>query len=68
MPELPEVETVLRDIYKSGIVNSSFSKIEVKKAFHIKNINVDDFTSKLVGETIHKLERKGKWLFFFLDN
>ena len=38
MPELPEVETVLRAICKSGIISSPISQVEIKKNYHIKEI------------------------------
>lgn len=68
MPELPEVETVLKAIQNSGIIGSPISQIEIKKEFHLKETTPDKFTSGLLGKTIEKVERKGKWLFFYLDN
>lgn len=68
MPELPEVETVLRALLGNGIVGTSISQIEVKKSSHIKEIEPENFVKNLVGKTIHNIERKGKWLFFILDN
>jgi formamidopyrimidine-DNA glycosylase len=67
MPELPEVETVLRAIQKSGIVGSPISRVEINKNRHIKEITPEEFTNKLLGETIHSIERKGKQLVFILD-
>lgn len=67
MPELPEVETVLRAIQKSEIIGSPISRIEINKSYHIKEITQQEFINKLLGETIHKIERKGKQLIFILD-
>jgi len=60
MPELPEVETVLRSLRKSEIIGFPISRIEIKKSSHVKGINIDDFVNKLTGQTIDKIERKGK--------
>lgn len=60
MPELPEVETVLRDLWGSGIVGSPISRIEIKKEFHVKEITPNNFINNLLGQTIQKIERKGK--------
>jgi formamidopyrimidine-DNA glycosylase len=68
MPELPEVETVLRALLGSGIKGASISRIETKKQSHIKEISPENFVKELIGKTIKNIERKGKWLFFILDN
>ena len=60
MPELPEVETVLRALCLSRIIGSPISRVEIRKAFHIKEMTLDNFTNNLVGQTIRKIERKGK--------
>ena len=67
MPELPEVETVVRAIRGSGIIGSPISQVEIKKEFHIKEVRPDDFVNNLLGQTIQKIERKGKWIFFLLE-
>lgn len=67
MPELPEVETVLRAIRKSGIIGSPISRVEIKKNYHVKEITPEEFTNKLLGESISIIERKGKQLVFVLD-
>ena len=60
MPELPEVETVRQILIKSGIVNQTIQKIEVYNSKLIKEITEKEFVDLLLGQTIHKLERKGK--------
>jgi formamidopyrimidine-DNA glycosylase len=67
MPELPEVETVLRAIRKSGIIGSPISRVEIKKNYHVKEITPEEFANKLLGENIRSIERKGKQLVFVLD-
>jgi formamidopyrimidine-DNA glycosylase len=68
MPELPEVETVLRNVKESGIIGSFISGVEVKKPSHIKGLTTEEFVKSLVGRKLDKLERKGKWIFFFLED
>ena len=60
MPELPEVETVRQVLIKSGIINQTIQKVEVFNSKLIKNISEKEFVDLLLGQTIHKLERKGK--------
>jgi len=60
MPELPEVETVLRTLRKSGIIGSPISNIEIRKEFHIKEITLNNFINNLLGQVIRSIERKGK--------
>jgi formamidopyrimidine-DNA glycosylase len=60
MPELPEVETVLRALLSNGVVGSTISRIEIKKQNHIKEISPEDFIKNLTGKTIRNIERKGK--------
>ena len=60
MPELPEVETVRQILIKSGIVNQTIQKIEVYNSKLIKEITEKEFVDLLLGQTIYKLERKGK--------
>ena len=67
MPELPEVETVRQILIKSGIINQTIQKVEVFNSKLIKEIAEKEFIDLLLGQTVHKLERKGKWLFFVLD-
>ena len=67
MPELPEVETVRQILIRTGIINQTIQKVEVYNSKLIKETPEKEFIDLLLGQTIHKLERKGKWLFFILD-
>lgn len=67
MPELPEVETVRQILIKTGIIGKTIQKVEIYKNKLIKETTEKEFIDLLSGQTIHKIERKGKWLFFMLD-
>jgi len=60
MPELPEVETVRQILVSSGIINQTIQKVEVYNSKLIKEMTGKEFVDLLLGQTIHKLERKGK--------
>lgn len=65
MPELPEVETVRR-ILSQELINLTFEGIDI----HYSKIIHEDikwFTSTLIGQTIHRVDRMGKYLIFILD-
>jgi formamidopyrimidine-DNA glycosylase len=60
MPELPEVETVRQILIRTGVVNQTIQKVEVYNSKLIKETTEKEFIDLLLGQTIHKLERKGK--------
>ena len=66
MPELPEVETVVRTLERQ-IKNRKITKVTVR---YDKIINGDPraFEKKLKGETFRKFERRGKYLIFRMDH
>ena len=60
MPELPEVETVVRDL-RPLLVERSFVKIEVgRKALRRKWSRRWD--SQLLGQRVQAIQRRGKWI------
>lgn len=66
MPELPEVETVRRTLEKL-ILNEPILDISYDYEPMIK-MNAKDFVKKVKGQTIHSIERYGKYLVFILDD
>lgn len=67
MPELPEVETIRRTL-ETLVINKKIKDIIVKWPKIIKQPDdIDHFTTLLVGETIQSIDRKGKFLLFYLD-
>ena len=58
MPELPEVETIVRDLNKS-LPRRIFADVIVHDAFVLRGAK-SEFVRRLVGQTIRKILRRGK--------
>ncbi len=67
MPELPEVET-MKETLKQKLVNHKIVGISVRYPNLIEYPNSQDFEKEIVGEIIHNLSRRGKWILFELDH
>ncbi|MDT8859427.1 DNA-formamidopyrimidine glycosylase [Alkalihalobacillus sp. MEB130] len=68
MPELPEVETVSRTL-RELVVGKTIVAVDVKWANIIKKPDdVEQFKLHLIGQTIHEVNRRGKFLLFVLDD
>lgn len=68
MPELPEVET-FRRFLSPRLKGKKIQKVEVYWPSLIKKPNLHlTFQSKLINQTFLDLERKGKFLLFFLSD
>lgn len=70
--ELPEVETVRRDLEKD-VVGLKIKSVEVKPSKNAKRIirrhkTRKDFTAPLAGRKVTRVERRGKYLVCFLDS
>jgi formamidopyrimidine-DNA glycosylase len=65
MPELPEVETIVRDLRKK-ILNKEIVKVDIKLKKIVKNSN-KVFISTLQKNTIKDIRRRGKLLIFGLS-
>ncbi|WP_164668402.1 DNA-formamidopyrimidine glycosylase [Virgibacillus doumboii] len=68
MPELPEVETI-KNTLKRFVTEKTIADISIFWPKIIKNPDdVEQFKQILVGQTIHDITRKGKFLLFQLDD
>jgi formamidopyrimidine-DNA glycosylase len=68
MPELPEVETI-RNTLKRFVLNRTIKNVQVFWGKIIKKPDdVEEFKQLLMGQTIHDIKRKGKFLLFELDD
>ena len=70
--ELPEVEVMRRDLEKD-VVGRRIKTVEVKGSKNAMRVirrhaKRKDFTSRLEGTKIQRVERRGKYLLFFLDS
>jgi formamidopyrimidine-DNA glycosylase len=65
MPELPEVETVRRSLLP--IVGRRVERVEVAERRLRRPIS-SDFPSRLAGQVIQHIERRGKYLLFHLSS
>ena len=60
MPELPEVETVVRDL-RGPLVGRSIVKLEVSP-HTLRRRWTSAHTRRLVGRSVRAIERRGKWI------
>ncbi|WP_227936628.1 DNA-formamidopyrimidine glycosylase [Alkalihalobacillus deserti] len=68
MPELPEVETVSRTL-RELVIGKKIAGVDVRWANIIKKPDdVEQFKLELIGQTVHEVNRRGKFLLFVLDD
>lgn len=72
MPELPEVEVIRRDLLNE-VVGRTIARAEVRDIPNSRRVirrhpAPPEFAGPLEGRTIHRLERRGKYLLFHLDD
>jgi formamidopyrimidine-DNA glycosylase len=67
MPELPEVETIRRELERE-VLNRRIKQVEVTGARSVRRqASADEFTSRLEGRKITRVHRRGKYLLLGLD-
>jgi formamidopyrimidine-DNA glycosylase len=66
MPELPEVETVARELSRS-LVGQTIAGVEVGWARSIVNLEPGEFCNQLTGRKVVIVTRRGKWIVIKLD-
>lgn len=67
MPELPEVETV-KETLKRQIIGKTVADVDIVYGKLIRNQDPNRFKAALIGKTLQKIERYGKYLFFGFDD
>lgn len=68
MPELPEVETIVRDLRALGLEGKKIKKATVYWPKIIEIPTVDQFCKRIQNQFIRKLYRRGKYLVFELSS
>jgi formamidopyrimidine-DNA glycosylase len=67
MPELPEVETIKRDL-ASRILGRSFAGATINWPKMVQIPSFEHFSSCLIGKSIERLDRRGKYLILRLSS
>lgn len=68
MPELPEVETIVRQLRARGVEGRRILSVEVHWHRTVEPLSVDCFGAELTGTTIDRISRTGKWILFSLSS
>jgi formamidopyrimidine-DNA glycosylase len=71
MPELPEVETIVRNLRRGSgapsLIGQTIERVSVDWPRHIATPGPDTFKTQIAGRTIETVNRRGKYLVFTLD-
>ncbi len=67
MPELPEVETIVRDLCAAKLAGKKILRTHVLWTRSIAVPDVETFCKTIKNQTIEKIERRGKFLVFSLS-
>lgn len=68
MPELPEVETIAKDLAKAGIILSKITHATVYNPSTIGKPSIPLFKKRLAENKIKAIHRRGKWLVLTLSD
>ncbi|MEM3452256.1 MAG: bifunctional DNA-formamidopyrimidine glycosylase/DNA-(apurinic or apyrimidinic site) lyase [Candidatus Hadarchaeum sp.] len=67
MPELPEVETIRREL-SAKLLGRRFCDVEIHDEKPLRGISPRDFRRRLIGQRIGSISRSGKYLLFHLSS
>jgi formamidopyrimidine-DNA glycosylase len=67
MPELPEVETIRRQLCTAGVPERMIENVSILWPRTVEPLDPEAFNSKVLGKTIETVSRHGKWLIFELN-
>jgi formamidopyrimidine-DNA glycosylase len=67
MPELPEVETIARDLCRQGVPERTVVRVGVFWPRTIVGLSSDTFSRRLIGRRIETIGRRAKYLVFKLS-
>ncbi|HKL22656.1 MAG TPA: DNA-formamidopyrimidine glycosylase family protein, partial [Tichowtungia sp.] len=68
MPELPEVETIRRQLCKAGVAGRIIEKVFIRWPRTVEPLSTAAFRKKVAGRSIERISRHGKWLIFELSD
>lgn len=67
MPELPEVETIRRQLCAAGVEGRIIAKAHIEWPRTVEPLTPSAFCQAVQGRTLEKISRHGKWLIFHLS-
>ena len=67
MPELPEAETIARDL-GALIVRHRIRRVRVHREEVVEPMTPRAFSRRLTGRTVERVDRRAKWIFALLDD
>lgn len=67
MPELPEVETIVRDLRAAGVPGRRIAGVRVLRPAVLGREEAGDFRRSLAGRTVEGIARRGKHIVFALS-
>jgi formamidopyrimidine-DNA glycosylase len=67
MPELPEVETVKREL-EPHVIGRTVTGLTFEWEGIVKKIPLETFKNEVIGQTVQSIHRRGKYLFFALSS
>ncbi|MEI7851264.1 MAG: bifunctional DNA-formamidopyrimidine glycosylase/DNA-(apurinic or apyrimidinic site) lyase [Kiritimatiellales bacterium] len=68
MPELPEVETIRRQLCAAGVEGRVIEKVHIEWPRTVEPLTPSAFCKAVQGHKLEKIDRHGKWLIFRLDH
>ncbi len=68
MPELPEVETVVRDLRTHGLEQAVIRAVEIRWPRTISGLPPERFVGALTGRTVTRISRRAKYIVLSLDS
>ena len=66
MPELPEVETMVRGL-RPAMAGLRILGVEMHDPFLLQGVSVEEFESRVGGSTVDRISRRGKWVVIILS-
>ena len=67
MPELPDLE-VIKEFLRDHVVGQEIAEVEVVRPIVVRNLAGGDFFTRLTGQRIEQVSRRGKFLVLTLDS
>jgi formamidopyrimidine-DNA glycosylase len=66
MPELPEVETIRRQLCTAGVEGRTIEKVHIEWPRTVEPLTPSAFGKQVQGRKLEQIDRHGKWLIFIL--